>query len=434
MNININFATSVSRHENGIVMPMLAVGMLAIVGIAGLALDMSHSYLNRTRLQNALDAAALSGALGLMRTKDAAISGQEATDTFNAHLKGEMAADEMALEIEFSPTLVPFNVGGADPLYIRVRVSDYDRPYTLSRVLPGIPDTKTLRTSAVAGPIPLGGPDAMVCDIAPLLICGDPTDTDSSDGTLFGIGFDDGTGSSGKYCLKASSSPGGNGNGNNNGNNGNSGINWPDDCVNEDIYADGEGPEADIGPGNFQLIQLECGPGGNCVRSNLAGDYGACLTDSSSVTTKPGNTVGPTAQGFNTRFAEYLGGMSAADYPGDYVIEEGISYNEYLSYYENESFDNPDGAAGRRVMAVPIGDCGAESVGSGQTDVPVLALGCFFMTDKTENNGQNNWIKGNLIEQCEADGRPGTNPDSGSYDGYGPFKLVLFKDPDNPST
>ena len=413
------------NKQRGSVLAFTAVGMLGIIGVASLAIDLGHSYLNKGRLQNALDAAALSGAVSLMNSRNTAVARGDATETFDEHLVGEMAAGGMNLTVQFSLTLNPFVPGGGnDSDYVRAIVNDFNRPYFLASALPGIGATKIIAASAVAGKQPLSG-GSQVCDIAPLLVCGDPLDDNTGD-TFFGIKYDDGTGTNGKYCLKASASSGGNGNNNNNGGGGN--LNWPDDCDNEAIHS--TNVEQGIGPGNFQLIQLDCGPGGNCVRENLAGGYGSCLTDASAVTTKPGNTVGPTAQGFNTRFGVYQGGMSRAEYPPDLVTSD-IPYNEYTSIYANDGpWDEQDGAPYRRVMAVPIGDCQADIVGSGQTDVPLLGLGCFYMSEPTENTGQANWIKGHLVRECQTGGRPSTNPDTNSV-GNGPFRIILYKNPDS---
>ena len=77
-----------------------------------------------------------------------------------------------------------------------------------------------------------------------------------------------------------------------------------------------------IGPGNFQLFELG-GSGANIVRQNLAGAYEECIDPGSTITTKPGNNVGPTAQGLNTRFGQYQGGgMNAATSRPDIVTTE----------------------------------------------------------------------------------------------------------------
>ena len=50
------------QTQKGAVGILVLAGMVALLAMAGLALDSSHAMLNKTRLQNAVDAAALSGA------------------------------------------------------------------------------------------------------------------------------------------------------------------------------------------------------------------------------------------------------------------------------------------------------------------------------------------------------------------------------------
>ena len=48
------------RHQQGAVMVLLAAGLAALLAVAGLALDGGNLFLNKSKLQNAVDAAALS--------------------------------------------------------------------------------------------------------------------------------------------------------------------------------------------------------------------------------------------------------------------------------------------------------------------------------------------------------------------------------------
>ena len=56
------------KRERGAVMVLFVIALVAIIGAAGLALDSGHTMLNKTRLQNTVDAAALSGAKTLDQT------------------------------------------------------------------------------------------------------------------------------------------------------------------------------------------------------------------------------------------------------------------------------------------------------------------------------------------------------------------------------
>jgi hypothetical protein len=388
-------------REGGAVMPLVTVGMVAIIAMAGLALDMGHTYFNRTRLQNALDAAALSAAKSISDGRSVADASADAIAVFNFHLEGELAEANLVPTIEYSDTLIPFTPGAVQPdaRFVRARLDSLPVTVWLARVLPGVGDTLAVGGSAVAGPIPLGTGAGETCDVAPLLMCGDPggasgPDTDCTDGSCYGYSTNE------EITLKTHSASSGD---------------W------------------EVGPGNFQLIELECGPGGACVRDNLAGAYDGCLANGEPVTTKPGNTVGPVAQGFNTRFGIYQGGMSSTDYPPDIVTYSAPDFwhGDYQQRLEHGPWDYQplsDGGTGvenRRVLAVPIGDCTGTTNGRG--DVPVLGLGCFFMTRPTSHSGSTQEIYGQLIEECEADGDV---PEAPSESGFVPHKIILYKDPD----
>lgn len=57
--------TGLLGDQRGTVMVMVAIGMVALLGIAGLAIDASHLYVVRTKLQGAADAAALAASAEL---------------------------------------------------------------------------------------------------------------------------------------------------------------------------------------------------------------------------------------------------------------------------------------------------------------------------------------------------------------------------------
>ena len=62
------------RRQRGAAMILVVVGMVAILGVAGLALDSGHMMLNKTRLQNSADAAALAAAKTLDQTADVTLA------------------------------------------------------------------------------------------------------------------------------------------------------------------------------------------------------------------------------------------------------------------------------------------------------------------------------------------------------------------------
>jgi hypothetical protein len=384
----MNVLHSTPNLQRGVALPLFVIGMVVFIGMAGLALDMGHAYLNKTRLQNALDAAALSGAKVLNDTHDVAQATTAAQATFG---KFDIAGAGLAPTVEVFNNLSASGPTCTEPCYVRASVNTFSMPVWLAHVLPGVGNTLSIGGSAVAGPVPIG---PKKCDIAPLILCGTPGDTDCSDGNCFGYPV----GTEQEQVLKTHSG-------------GSTG--WS------------------VGPGNFQLVELDCGPGGSCVRDSLSGKYSGCIEDSS-VTTEPGNTVGPTAQGFNTRFGIYQGGMSSSEAPPDVVTTQGIWYEDYLARLQNKSsWDKPDGVPGRRILTVPFGNCTGTTNGRGE--VELLGYGCFFLTQKASHSGSDQTIYGQFIESCEADGSIAQSPPAAGSN-FNLYKIVLYKDSTSPDS
>lgn len=412
--------------QTGAILPLFIIGLAFIVGMAGLAIDSSHSFVNVTRLQNALDAAALSAGRTLNSSSgDESLADAHGTTTFNKHLASNGGDNEMAdslnISFEYSVTLVPFdiNVTANPSRYVRATVTNHSIPIWFARVLPGVGATTTIGTTAVSGPIPIGGGTGEVCDIAPMMVCGDKTQTPDDD-QIFGLPYGNGE----LYCLKASSPTSGGGSGvvcDDTGTNPNC---PPKECIDQ---------PGELGPGNFQLIDLpECGTGGNCVRDNLAGKYGGCLANLSEVETEPGNKVGPVTDGFNTRFGQYSGNpgeFNPDKYPPDQYITTDLTHADYAYKQKNGVMvDREDGVADRRIMSVPIGDC--ENAGGGKETITVLGFGCYFMRAPTEHRGNDNWIIGELVEKCEASGDIDYTPDVTDPSSVN-YRIILYNDPDN---
>lgn len=402
-------------YQKGIVIPTLVISLLALFAIAGLAMDMSNQYLTKTLIQNALDASALSGAKVLNDTGDTDLAEQAALRVFNFNLTGKLEGEAITPTFEFSDTLVPFVDGGVDPLFIRASVTDYNMAYFFAQVIPGLGTTQLVTGSAVSGPSPPLGDDNgdEICGIAPLLICADvdpdtgAVDDDCSDNECYG------------YPIAQENI----------------------------VMKTGSGTDWDVGVGNFQLISLDCGTGGACVRSELSGEFESCLTIGESVTTEPGNTVGPTEDGYNSRFGEYQGGgMNEVDHPPDTVTAYDTSFDQanpdvnnywYSDYKMDQALGNHDwesadvggyGVAGRRILTVPVGNCTGTTNGRG--DVQVLGTACMFMTHPSTHAGNTQNVYGEFIGQCEGNGDMDEFPE-GPGVGFGVYKIILYKDPDS---
>lgn len=423
--------TAFAQRQRGTIIVMVVIAMAAVLLMAALALDGGHMLVNKTRLQNAVDAAALSGAKTLNAvlgaTGAASLAKTAALDTLsrNANATGnqELATaigNNVAnfVKVELATSVYgPFSFPGpANASYVRVTVANY--PLTgffwgaFQTLGNGAGKTKSVAAIATAGPSPTNP-----CDLTPLMVCGDPTKNDPSNGLFWGYSFGN------LQVLKTAANN-----------------------------------SSAIGPGNFQL--LDFGSGGKTVKEGLAGGINQCNSIGSNVTTKPGNTVGPSAQGLNTRFNEYKGGLSAADYPPDLVVKvnpKSLTYNDTSKKieYNNQQVTAANGnlsAAGsalydyndwkqdsanciagsgggclsngvheRRVLKIVIGNCSGKN--DGASSIPVLGFGCFFVLQPEAQQGNSSQIFGQFVSQCEGDGVPGPTP----TDDVGPQIIQLYK-------
>lgn len=407
-------------QERGAVLILFVVGLIAMLGIAGLALDTSHSMLNKTRLQNAVDAAALSAAKTLDETADTALAEAEALSIFadnasgagNNEMRDAYQGGGLTVTVQFSSTVNPFVPGTSPAAYVRVRALNFSMPVWFSAVL-GITD-KRVGATAIAGPSPTID---NACNIMPMMVCGDP----AAGGPYWGYTPHQ------PDVLKSSTTQG----------------------------------NFEVGPGNFQLIRLGDGQGGAVVRETMAGGYDGCLSSDDVIETEPGNTVGPVVQGLNTRFGSYLGPLNGqqSTYPPDVVTQQpsppltydaatdtifqgstpitdgadiNFGYTQYTDVappdYDYQPAPNGIGSPQRREAAVAIGDCSGATNGQGQ--VPLLGFGCFFLLQQASQQGNESHVYGEFIEECRASGVPGEDPTSIP----GPYVIQLYRDPDSPDS
>jgi hypothetical protein len=433
------------KKQQGAVVVILAAGMGALLAIAGLALDSGNLFLNKSKLQNATDASALSAGVALnasggnyqkaVASATARFESVIATEG-NQALQEAYSNNEITLTITTSPTLSPFVGSNADDdWYVRVAASAMQLDSFFLRVI-GI-DTLDVPATAVAGRTPVGvsnssgGNDVNpICGVAPMMVCGDPAAA-PSEGSDNYWGYTPGE----TQILKATSQC--------------QSITGGGDCVKPAIADDWS-----VGSGNFQLIQLDDEDGnplsgGAGVREAMAGGS-SCINavQGEQITTEPGNVVGPVVQGLNTRFGIYNGPLAgaSADYPGDYVsgLPRGseMTYDDYQRAY---SEDNKTGCGDcylegedyRRIVAVPIGDC-SESL-SGKGEIPLLDMGCFFITKKANQKGNESEVYGQFVEDCPVGVTPppGEGPTNGTDDTSTPggnninkaYIIQLYKNP-----
>ena len=117
------------------------------------------------------------------------------------------------------------------------------------------------------------------------------------------------------------------------------------------------------------------------------------------------------------------------DLDTQHPIKEMIAYDpEGLedSFYRDLEFGTgeqiSDGVPGRRDMAIVIADC--EGKNTGQTELPILGLGCYFILQEVKQKGNESEIYGEFVEACAGSGNPGPVPANGP----GPRTIQLYKD------
>ncbi|MGI9259925.1 MAG: TadE/TadG family type IV pilus assembly protein, partial [Gammaproteobacteria bacterium] len=381
--------SSVPKKQRGIVLVLFTIAMVVMLGMTGVALDGAHGMLNKTRLQNLVDAAALSGAKTLDQTDDIVqaeidargIFATNAGDLGHAEIQSSLGGD-LTVSVQFSSTLHPFVPGTSPEQYVRVTAQNLRLPGWFIPVL-GF-NEKVVGATAVSGPSPTIN---TACNIAPMMVCGDPN-APANQNFGYELGVID--------VLKASTN------------------------------------NFDVGPGNFQLVRFPGNAGAADIREAMAGGWNGCASLDDVIPTEPGNTVGPTVQGFNTRFGIYAGPMNGtqSEYPPDVVTTEptppltyecaasggmgsdtichqGQPIDDMTVIYDFDSYqsdlgsgnfthtpieDNGIGAFNRRTMPVPVGDC--TNTTNGQGDVPLLGFLCYHMLQRAEQHGNTSQIYG----------------------------------------
>ncbi len=403
------------RKQKGLTLVLVTAAMLSLIGVAAFSIDVNHAMLNKARLQNSLDAAALAAAIVIDNggTTGEATTAANTTLTNMANATGndEMDFSTATVAVQYSNDPEVFPDGSfslSDDTFVRVSVTGFELDNFFAHIFNA---SKNLDSSAVAGPSPSVG---STTNIVPLAVC------EGEDGGT--NGYNPGE----VYPIKVA-----------------------------------DHHSSDMGPGNYQL--LDFGSGASTIRAALAGDpdpieqyqqtYGS-IGVGSTVTTKPGNTVGPVGQGLNTRFGSYSGGdVSADDFPPDVYVREpatspsidddgNVTYTDtsgengqpwgYSDYQkalpdctgESDCRISSGGQINRRTLVIPVVNCSGATGGS--TSFPVTALACFFLLQQAPtSNGSKEPVYGEFVQDCSVlSGPPGQNSDSD-----GPYRIVLYKDP-----
>ncbi|USD36510.1 pilus assembly protein TadG-related protein [Ferrimonas sp. SCSIO 43195] len=437
-----HFPERTPGKQRGAIVVLVTIALLTIVIMGAMALESGHLLLSKTRLQNAVDAAALSAAVSLDDGNNHAAARQSAVTTLTtvlgasdfSQLSGDIDLASASysqnqvtaqLVIEFSLQPDPFTVTtDVDAKYARVRVDDVELATYLGKA---INMDKFTSASAVAGPsTPLVN---CSLNVLPMMVCEGDTP-----GEPFGY-------------------PQGN-------------------IMSMKISSQQDSP---IGPGNFQLIRLGDNSGAADIRAAMAGENAGnnyCFGGDDGISTEPGNNVGPVATGMNTRLGKWHGGtVNSTDHPRDKDICVGeeleinddeeivfssdgalvdgtvatpslYRYSDYADNYVDNTIDggslyqnscaatgdswDSDGGDNRREFAVVVGDCDGQSNGQ-NNDIPFKGFACFYLMQEVIQKGNLAYVLGEFVEDCTGTGV--ATDDTSVTDG--PYTIVLYRDPDN---
>ncbi|MBA3442480.1 MAG: hypothetical protein H0T92_21705 [Pyrinomonadaceae bacterium] len=382
------------RSERGSILVTSAVAMSSLILMAGLVIDISHFYVVKSELQNAVDAAALAGASGLNGEPsgiDAAVC--HAVTTLNANkygfnnkqfINGEnlpCATLESSLGsyVLFGTNIESGFVSKASALanagainFVSVSAPEVNVPVFFATMVIG--GSKIIEAKATAGLSPSSN---ILCDIAPFSVI----ECDSSSGCSLAtttVYMSDGT----TPCPSQT---------------------WfTKGCVYtvKPALSDSAGPV----PGSYQLLAVS-----GSVNAATAGSVDTCKPkDAMCVRTRTDDISDPNSnpvwQGINTRFNEYAAGLDAQSFPPDLNITENITYNAYSSGATNR----------RREVLAPIIRRSQFAGRTGIVEVCARDVGRFLIRKKADET--TNEITLEYIDRETVSGRGGYVPGMGATD------------------
>ncbi len=204
MNRQQGLRAEIKSRQHGAVAIIVAISLVVLIGMLGLVLDLGHLYVTKTELQNAADAAALSGAkeldrslAGITRARDRAIEAASKNKyNLNATALTITAADNLwvgSCPDDGTCAMVRINTvttaaAAADKTFLKADTGRKNLNTWFIHVLPGATSSTATSGMAVAG--------RYVVDIAPLGVCAiDPNNpTRNNNNELLAYGFRRGMG------------------------------------------------------------------------------------------------------------------------------------------------------------------------------------------------------------------------------------------------
>jgi Flp pilus assembly protein TadG len=364
------------ERQRGVVVIIVALCLVAMVGMAGLALDLGQLFVSKTELQNSADACALAAAQELKGAVATQLQKAEAAGLTVAgmHKVGfqdtDVGQNSSTITISFSPSnaagsfVSGAGLGGPAALgmrYARCDVSKSAIKTFFIQVLNALPGVTIGDQTVSAMAVATLQPSQMTCAL-PVAICS----TDLSGKAV------------GDWLQAAIGPPGGQGL-----------------------------------TGNFKWVDFTPPSGGASELSNLITGEGACsLPVVGSEVGQPGN-ISSIAAAYNSRFGIYQSSVKPSDSAPDL---SGYAYTDAAASWPSKKNAFPDfinrrtnsepyqgntlsglnvngtiqpssylkaNGRDRRLMTAPVVDCGGFASGS---TAPITSWACVFLLHPINNN------------------------------------------------
>lgn len=403
--------------QSGAVAVLVAIALLAMVGITGLAIDLGKLYVVKSELQNSADACALAAAQELTGANDnqlllAAAAGATAGTRHKVLFQESAVSYSDASSIEFSVD----NSGGSfasasttgssakSIRYVRCTAIRTGIPAWFIQVLSILPGAALDAQQVSATAVATLKASQSTCSL-PIGVC--------SNTTTLVVG------------------------------------NW---------YAGAVGPNDAIGTSQsvFRWIDFTPPNGGATELAGQLQGSGACNVAASNALVGESGAIASLSNDYNTRFGIYQGNTSAADSPPD---SSGHAYtmktwttgkNAFADFSGKRAANAPyqadsvtglktqgsikesnylkDHGQNRRVMPAPMMDCG----NAVNNMIPIVSWGCFFLLHPISNNlGGSTQSPRMMLEYLGSASAPGSPCASyglpGGSNASGPLVATLVK-------
>ncbi len=175
--LSLSRAQKIWQDERGVVLPYVAITLIAIVALAALALDASRLMSVQSQLQNAADALALAGAAELDRRPDSIIRAESAiNDLISNPVAGaglrqtaQVAAVDFLQSLPPSDDLPITSTNLTDDPTLAAYVQVTVKPVSMLTLFPI--SLLSRRSTMTIGAQAVAGYDQVVCNATPLYVC-----------------------------------------------------------------------------------------------------------------------------------------------------------------------------------------------------------------------------------------------------------------------